>query len=159
MIIAGTGHRPKYCPCKYKEDHPWLIELKSRLNQQLRSYDFDSVISGMALGWDLWLAEEAMKVGIPVCAYVPFEGQGEAWPTKSRERYKKVLDKCETVLYLSTDYHERVFLDRDDKMIEDCDTVFALYNPVVKSGGTYYTYKKALKSKKNVINFWYEDDK
>jgi len=28
MIICGTGHRPKFCPCKYKDVHPWLDKLK-----------------------------------------------------------------------------------------------------------------------------------
>ena len=35
LVIAATGHRPKYCPCKYKENHPWLDDLKNRLYADL----------------------------------------------------------------------------------------------------------------------------
>lgn len=83
MIIAGTGHRPKYCPCKYDENHPWLFDLKERLGiylgiwkNTLLNKEKLIVRSGMAIGWDTWLAEEALVMDIEVHCFVPFKGQG-----------------------------------------------------------------------------------
>lgn len=35
MIIAGTGHRQQFCPCGFKENHPWLLDLKFSLIVEL----------------------------------------------------------------------------------------------------------------------------
>lgn len=160
MIIAGTGHRPEYCPCKYKESHPWLNDLKNRLSYYLGIWnhtigDEDLIIrTGMAIGWDTWLAETALEMDLEIHAFVPFPGQEKAWPTKSREKYQKILDKSKEVCYTADKYHPRVFLDRDDAMITGVDKVVALLNPEAESGGTYYTVKKAESMNLEVINFW-----
>lgn len=159
MVKAmGTGHRPKFCPCKYREDHPWLVDLKSRLYADLdvgwSTGQIDVVITGMAIGWDTWLAEVALEVGIPVHAYVPFEGQGDRWPTKTKEKYMSILDRCDDVRYISKTYSQQAFLRRDRAMVDDSQLVLALLNPIVDEGGTYYTVKYAQEKKKDIINYW-----
>lgn len=154
MIIAGTGHRPKFCPCKYKENHPWLVALKDDLMLIFLQQRPTAVITGMAIGWDTWLAQVALEMGYPVWAYVPFRGQGENWPSSSRNEYKRILEASEKVLYISDEYHNDAFLKRDRAMVDDCDEVFALWNPEAQSGGTYYTVKYAEKNGKPITNFW-----
>lgn len=158
LVIAGTGHRPKYCPCKYNEKHPWLIDLKNRLYADLdvgwNTGRVSSIITGMAIGWDTWLAEVALDVGIPVQAYVPFESQGEKWPAKTKENYNKILDQCQNVLFISKTYNPQVFFKRDRAMIDDCDLVFSLLNPLADAGGTYYTVQYAKENKKPIENYW-----
>lgn len=82
MIIAGTGHRPKYCPCKYNDSHEWLVKLKADLAETLKKNKPEAVIGGMAIGWDTWLVQVALELKIPVYAYVPFREQGKKWPTE-----------------------------------------------------------------------------
>jgi len=152
-ILAGTGHRPKFCPCKYKDDHPWLADLKDRLRSFLSNQEC-IVRSGMALGWDLWLAEVALELGIEVHAYVPFQGQAQNWPTKSRKKYEKVINQVGEIHYTSEEYYPNVFLDRDIQLIEGSNEVLALLNPEAKTGGTYYTVNEAKKRGIHVVNFW-----
>lgn len=157
MIVAGTGHRPKFCPCKYKENHPWLLDLKERLKLHLSVNKIDTVITGMAIGWDTWLAQVAIEMNIPIHAYVPFKGQSDAWPTQSRKTYDEILKKSECVKYISESYSSEAFLKRDREMVDDCDTVLALLNPLANNGGTYYTVQYAMRNNVPVINFWKDE--
>jgi uncharacterized phage-like protein YoqJ len=154
MIVCGTGHRPKYCPCKYKFNHPWLIDLKKDLKQKLLEFNVRTVISGMAIGWDTWIAQEALSLDIPVHAYVPFRGQEKAWPSDSRKMYEDILVCSEKVIYVNEEYSAGAFLERDRAMVDNSEHVFALLNPASNSGGTFYTVNYAKQNKKPVTNFW-----
>lgn len=156
MIIAGTGHRPKYCPCGYKDDHPWLNNLKKRIENELEVKEVKRVISGVALGFDMWLAEAALKLGIPLHCYVPYSEQGKKWPEQSRKRLANILYAAEIVVHVSTSYTQDCFLKRDRLMVEDSDEILALWNPEVISGGTFYTVKYAQSKGKVVTNLWQE---
>ena len=153
-IVFGTGHRPKFFPCGYNEDMPWALSVKAELRQRLQAVKPDHVISGMAIGWDTWLAEEAIKLRIPVHAYVPFEGQGKKWPKESQKRYQNIIDRAEKVITISRSYSNDAFLKRDEAMVDNADIGFILWNPEVKTGGTYYTKEYAIKNKKPLVNFW-----
>ncbi len=154
MIICGTGHRPKYMPCLYEESHEWAKEKKDLIRLNLLQDNPDLVISGMAIGWDTWLAEESLNLNIPVHAYIPFRGQGGKWPQKAKDRYQKILDKSQKVKYISESYNKMAFFKRDEAMVLESTLVYALLNPEVDSGGTFYTVKYAKSQNKRVINFW-----
>ena len=153
-IIAGTGHRPKWMPCKYDESHEWAHTIKTELREGLKDLKPKAVISGMAIGWDMWLAEAAISVGVPLWAYIPFRGQGKNWPTVSQNRYNRILKNAEKVIHTSEEYSKNCFFIRDEKMIDDCTLVFALHNEEIKRGGTFYTVNYANKLKRTVINYW-----
>ena len=154
MIICGTGHRPKFCPCKYKEDHPWLNKLKEDLAIAYKEDGVTTVISGMAIGFDTWIAQVALSLDIPVHAYVPFKGQGSQWPTSSRKEYERILSLSEKVVYISDTYSNEAFLKRDRAMVDAADEVYALLNPESTSGGTFYTVKYAKDNNKPITHFW-----
>lgn len=154
MKITGTGHRPKYMPCGYDEYHPWAIKIKKNLQQELEEIQPALVITGMAIGWDTWLAETAINLHIPIHCYIPFLGQGNNWPNIARQRYGSILNRAAEVIYIQEEYTIDCFFKRDEAMIDNCDMVFALLNPEACSGGTYYTVNYALKHNKVVKNFW-----
>ena len=154
MIIAGTGHRPKYCPCKYNEKHEWLLNLKVDIKNKLLELGAAGVISGMAIGFDTWLAQVALDMGLQLRCYVPFIGQGDNWPSNSKKEYNRILDLASSIEFISNSYSNEAFLKRDRRMIDDCNEVFALLNPESTSGGTYYTVQYALENKKKVHHLW-----
>lgn len=165
MHIAGTGHRPKYCPCKYNNNHPWLTNLKNRLRTRLieiadNHYEFSNtplvIRAGGAIGWDTWLAQVALELSLPLHLYLPFPDQGMQWPTDSRVEYERIKSLASNVVYTSPAYHPDVFLKRDVDMITGCGKIFALLNPEVNSGGTFYTVGKAKELGIKVENFWRE---
>jgi uncharacterized phage-like protein YoqJ len=153
-IIAATGHRSKFCPCKYKDEHPWLDNLKLDLKQRLLAVKPDHVIVGGAIGWDTWVAEVALECKLPIHLYIPFEGQGKKWFAASKRKYDEIRKQAAKEIILSPEYNSEVFHVRDRAMVDNCDIVFSLLNPVVKSGGTHYTVGYAKENKKPVINFW-----
>lgn len=154
MIIAGTGHRPQFCPCGFDENHPWIDLLKGRIRENLVSKYATTVIYGSAIGFDTWLAEVALELSIPIHAYVPFKGQGSNWPDKARKKYQDLLDRADLVKYTSMDYSKDAFFKRDRAMVDDCDEVFSLLDPNKTSGGTYYTVQYAKEKNKIVTNLW-----
>ena len=159
FILAGTGHRPKYCPCKYKDKHPWLQNLQGRLKLYLLGLDTaapDGIIvrTGGAIGWDTWLAQVALHLGLELHLYLPFPDQGKKWPSDSREEYEKIKGLATEVNFTSETYYPKVFLDRDKQMIEGSSQIVSLLNPQAESGGTYYTVNEAKKLNIPVINFW-----
>ena len=154
LIIAGTGHRPKYCPCKYNNNHPWLLDLKNRLRSYLSDSRPDIIRAGGAIGWDTWLAQIALELEIDLHLYLPFDGQGNAWPDESRKEYKRIKSLASKINYTSDHYYPKVFIDRDIQMITGADKVVALLDPNVNSGGTFYTVGEAKKLGLEIVNFW-----
>ena len=154
MKVAATGHRPQSLPCRFDEEHPWLTKLKSDLNDWLIEHKPELVITGMALGWDTWVAEECIKLEIPIHCYIPFKDQGSKWSFTDMCRYENIIKKSDKVFTLSQEYYPECFLKRDRAMVDSADFIIALLDPEIKHGGTRYTYSYANKQKKPTKNFW-----
>ncbi len=92
MILAGTGHRPLKLGGEYNMNGPVSNALRAVTREVLLREDPDEVVSGMALGFDMILAEEAIELGFLVTAAIPFEGQELSWPEVSRLRYRRLLE-------------------------------------------------------------------
>jgi len=154
MIVTGSGHRCSYFPGKYDEKHPWAVDLKERLSNWIFENKPSLIISGMALGYDTFLAEEAVRQKIPFDAYVPFPSQSSNWPQSSKARYLNLLGYARETIVTSDKYSNAAFLERDCQMVDACDLILALLDPKVSKGGTYHTVSYARKKNKEVINLW-----
>ena len=152
--VAITGHRPTYFPCGYNEQDPWILNLRERLSGWLKVNDVELMIDGMALGFDQIAVEEAIKLKIPFDAYIPFKGQGKNWPLKSREKYNNLLGYARRSVLVSEEYSNEAFFKRDERMVDDCDLVLALWNPEAQKGGTFHTVSYAKSKGKEIVNFW-----
>ena len=149
-VVAGTGHRPKYLPCGYDSEHPFINEVKDHIREVIK--DADIVISGLALGFDTWLAEVAIEMEIPLWVYLPFLGQAANWTINDREKYLDIRGKASRAIYVQDHYSKDCFHKRDRAMVDDANRVIALWNPDIKKGGTYYTVQYAEKNKKPISN-------
>ena len=141
MIIAGTGHRPEDCP--HDED-----SIRGFISRRLNDHkdNIVCVISGMASGYDLWLADEALKLDLDVVAARPWAGHA---PRKADseiywsviERAGFVVDTNEAVKYPGP----WVYHDRNHWMVENATHLMAYWSGK-ESGGTYecweYAYQK-----------------
>ena len=133
-IIAGTGHRPDKIGGQEEQ-------VREAIRVRLGHYLPSLVISGMALGYDQWLAEEAQKLGFPVCAAIPFLGQEDRWPPDARRVYEEILSKCASRWYIHfsrpTSYAHAVQLlqERNEWMVDRANLILSCYNGD-PSGGT-----------------------
>lgn len=127
IVVAGTGHR-------------WfggsdVVEIvQDWINNMLHTLQPRRVISGMAIGFDTYLAREALKQGIPLVAAVPFKGQEDKWPEHVRGDYRKLLNRAERVHIVCARYERGAYQQRNEWMVNNCDLLLAAWNG--KPGGT-----------------------
>lgn len=159
-IVAGTGHRPQDLFFKYDETHKDCIKYKLYISDYLEEHasQIDYVISGMSLGFDVWIAEIAQLQHLKVHAYIPFKDQDSVWPPHSKKRYQKILSKCDNVIITSEgDYSAAKMQIRNKRMIDSCTHVLAFWNPTKMFGGTYNCLQYAKKKDRPIHNIWMED--
>lgn len=152
-IVAGTGHRPKYLPCKYDTSHEFYVKLKKTLDEAIKKEKPECIITGMALGWDILLAESALNNGVPMHCYIPFDGQEKGWPPEQQEIYNRIIDKANTVIIFNKEYHKDAYFNRDKAMVDDCDELWTLFNGSPKTG-TGYTMRYAKSVNRPMRHFW-----
>ena len=127
MIVAGTGHR-RWDPATAAAVQHWLYGRLGDLKPE-------RVISGMALGFDTWLAADALQQGIPLIAAVPFEGQERCWPQRAQEQYRDLLKSAAEVQIISQGpYSPRMYQVRNEWMVDHCDLLLAGWTG--EKGGT-----------------------
>jgi uncharacterized phage-like protein YoqJ len=153
MIVAGTGHRPNKLGGYGKDAQQRLIDLAIDFFDSHAGEQVTEVISGMALGWDMALAEAACQLEIPWTAAIPFEGQQLAWPRPSQEAYEKTLVFAKNIVYVcEPGYAAWKMQKRNEWMVDNCDAVLALWDG--SDGGTGNCIKYANKINKPIINLW-----
>jgi uncharacterized phage-like protein YoqJ len=153
MIYGGTGHRPNVL-CETMTYEDGMVLLINYAIEILPSYKPTKIISGMALGWDQAVAQAAVALGIPFIAAVPFVGQEFVWKDQQKTEYTRLLSLASEVKIVSPGgYTTQKYHERDKWMVDNSDSMLALWSGVEK-GGTYSTIKYAKKVQKPVFNVW-----
>ena len=156
MIIAGTGHRPNKIGgyAQEAQDKITTIAQTALSNAVITSRSTDNtIISGMALGWDTALALAAMSLRIPFIAAIPFKGQEKAWPPDSQQMYEFLLSKAtEVVTVCEGGYEAWKMQKRNEYMVDRADMILALWDGT--SGGTCNCIKYAQSVQKPITNVW-----
>lgn len=150
MIIAATGHRPN----KTGGYGPGPTEALDRLARAaLDLLQPESVIVGMALGWDTSVGWAAVSLGIPVHAAIPFPGQESRWPAQSQRNYRSLLACCASVAEVSPGpYSAQLMQIRNGWMVDQCPAVLALWEG--SAAGTGNCVRYATERRVPIINVW-----
>ncbi len=164
MIICGTGHRPPKLGGYTVDVFDRLVGLAEEyLSEQeaLLMLDPDNsqpeltkVISGMALGWDMALAQACVNLHVEWTAAIPFNGVQSRWPSESIKIWSDLLDQADVVHYVSEGgYAAYKMHKRNEWMVNHSDKVVALYSgdPL---GGTAACLHYAKSKGKTVDNLW-----
>lgn len=150
MIIAATGHRPNKLG-----GYGVAAQMKLRFiaTEYLNRVKPESVICGMALGWDQAVGFAAVGLGIPVHAAVPFEGQELAWPLESQYEYRSLIACCasRTVVFPGG-YCAYAMQMRNEWMVDRCNRVMAMWDG--SAGGTANCIKYAVKRGVTIDNLF-----
>lgn len=157
MVIAFTGYRPEKMPFqenkrdkRYLPFRAVLIQVVSRLIELGGTY----FISGVARGFDTWVAEDIIKLrkknkNIRLECAIPFPGQSDSWEKADKKRRYKILTEADKSVIVSESYSRVCFFIRNRYMVDEADVVVCAFNG--KSGGTAYTVDYAIKQNKIVI--------
>ncbi len=144
-----TGHRPQKLPWGAREDDPRCAALKGRMEAAIRAAHaegYRSFFTGMALGCDTWFCEAALKLreeldGLRVLAALPCETQARSWGEADRNRYYRLLEACDRVDLLQTDYSPDCMLRRNRFMVDRSTLLIAAFNGSL--GGAMHTVNYA----------------
>ena len=111
--------------------------------------------SGGADGVDCWasLIVLELKKKNPVLKLhliLPHEGQADRWNDSAQDRYHSILEKADSVEYVSREYYDGCMLDRNHRLIEATGVLLAVYNGEWR-GGTAATVRYARKLDRRII--------
>ena len=158
--VMVTGHRPQHLsPGAEGEIRAWLRSMLIRLKGSPSTRASGVVaLSGMALGVDTWYAEEALALGVPVWAAVPFRGQPNIWGAADRARHAELLTRAWRVTELSPDTQPdrgtatQLLHERNAYMISVSDAALVVLRAdKEKSGGTAGAYRSLVEQQRK---FW-----
>ena len=137
-----TGHRPEKLAISENEIK---TALESKIQAAIQD-GYQTFISGMARGVDLWAAEIVLRLraeGLPVhliCAS-PYEGFENRWSAEWHKMYCRVLGAADLVKFICSGYSSSCFQIRNEWMVDHSSRVIAVYNG--SSGGTQNTLEYA----------------
>lgn len=139
-----TGHRPEKC----KRSEKYLRkQLKIKIQEAIDK-GYDTFITGMAQGVDIWAAEEVLKIKaghdeIKLICAVPFYGVERNRTPEQQECYRLILNSADEVVYVCKKYRRWCFYARDEWMVDHSSSVIAVFNGT--HGGTEHTVNYARK--------------
>lgn len=123
--VAVTGHRPDKLGGYNAIDNFKAIRRHMRdLLEQAPDGEL-ILLSGGALGIDQFWIEVGLYLQLPVIAVLPFRGYNNKWPLSSQQEYDKLLEKCEDVIYTSTEYTPDAYQKRNEFLVDNSDVLVA----------------------------------
>ena len=142
ISCAFTGHRPHKFPWKDNEADPRCIALKETLAEQIAMLARAGVteyFTGGADGVDCWAAEIVLTMreknpALKLHCLLPHEGQADRWSDSAQERYHSILERADSVDYVSRQYYDGCMIDRNHRLVESAGLLLAVFNGVRRSG-------------------------
>lgn len=116
---------------------------------------FQTFISGMARGVDLWAAEIVLALrdegaAVRLICASPYRGFESRWGRDWQERYRLVMERADLVRFICPAYSRDCFQRRNEWMVDHSARVIAVYNG--EPGGTRNTVEYAQWHNVPVIN-------
>lgn len=124
-----TGHRPEKLIITEQEA---VLSLTQEITTAIQS-GFQTFISGMARGVDIWAAEIVLSLrdeGHPIrliCAS-PYNGFECRWSEAWQRRYADVMQRSDLVRYICRGYSPACFQIRNEWMVDHSARVIAVFN-------------------------------
>lgn len=157
-VVAFTGHRPKKFPWRYDELDPRCVALKAVLTEQITALadaGITQFLSGMAEGADVWsalsvLALQEKNPKVKLHCILPCREQADKWTASSQDLYRSILERADSIVYVSRAYHKNCMLERNRFLVDHASALLAVYNGEWR-GGTAATMRYAQKLGREII--------
>ena len=157
-ICAFTGHRPSRFPWGYDETNQDCIALKEILTGEiirLTDIGVTGFLSGMAEGVDTWasvivLALREKNPAIKLHCILPCKTQADNWSSTSKTIYHSILERADSIVYVSREYHKTCMMERNRFLVDHSDILLAVCQRIPRSG-TIATVNYARNAGKEII--------
>ena len=144
-----TGHRPQGLNqtqrAYIKAVLPAIVE------ELVKDYRVDTLLSGMAQGIDLIWAGIARQSSLRLEAYIPFPDQTKGWDAEWVSYREELMGSASFIHQASNSYATWAFHKRNDMMLDNCDVVVAVWDPRRRGGGTASVVRKARERGKPLV--------
>lgn len=152
-ICCFTGHRPNKLS-KSEKEVKYLLKIEV---ERAISEGFDSFISGMAMGFDIWAAETVLELrekypNLQLICAVPYNGFERMRNADEKTRYRNILNKASNVCVLASKYSYSCFQYRNMWMVDRSQKVIAAF--CGQNGGTKNTIEYAKNNKIEIVNIF-----
>ena len=81
---------------------------------------------------------------------LPCKEQADKWSASSRDLYHSILDRADSIVYVSRTYYKNCMLDRNRFLVDHTAALLAVYNGE-RRGGTAATMRYARKMGREII--------
>lgn len=143
--ISVTGHRrlPYTAPSR----------IRGAVHELVDRFPGATWLTGGSVGADQLVAEELLNLGQRVELVLPFapDVQSAQWTADQRRRLLEHVERVAGVEIMRGDYHEAGYRERNQRLVERADLLFAVWRGGV-CGGTAFTVKEAIK--RGVPIYW-----
>lgn len=134
------------------------MALKAVLAEQIAALvnaGFTQFLSGMAEATDTWSALSVLGLRvknptIKLHCILPCKEQADKWSASSRDLYHSILDRADSIVYVSRSYYKNCMLDRNRFLVDHAATLLAVYNGE-RRGGTAATIRHAQRLGREII--------
>ena len=145
-----TGHRPEKLDESPEEVQAWL---ESQIDHAVAD-GYTTFISGCAMGVDIWAGQIVLRKReenpkIHLIAATPWPGFSSRWNDEWRRQYSDLLQNSDLVVNVCNHYHNGVFQQRNEWMVDHSNRLIAYYNG--SAGGTKNTIDYAVKNEIEVV--------
>lgn len=148
MILSFTGHRPDKLG-GYNIPNPIYNCVVQETKKLIQYLNPDKCITGMALGFDQYVAQICCELNIPFIAAVPFVGQESVWNEQAKITFKKLLSKAkDIVIVCEGSYASYKLQKRNEWMVDNSDCLIACWDGTL--GGTFNCIKYASSKNKQM---------
>lgn len=133
-----SGHRPEKLDEPEENVRNWLSE---QIDQAIAA-GYTTFISGCAMGVDIWagqlvLQKKEKNPALHLIAATPWPGFSNRWSIDWQQQYSNLLKDADWVVPVCNHYHNGVFQQRNEWMVDHSNRVIAYYNGA--PGGTKNT--------------------
>ena len=124
-----TGHRPERLGMPESDV---IFGLKEEIRTAIAD-GFQTFISGMARGVNLWAAEIVLALrdegaAVRLICASPYRGFESRWSREWQERYRRVMVQADLVRFICPGYSGDCFQRRNQWMVDQSTRVIAVYN-------------------------------
>lgn len=161
--VAFTGFRPakfrRIAPDKDMDTlREGVIGRCEMAVEWLAERGYNTFITGMAEGFDLWAAGAVLSVkkfypDLRLIAFIPHPEQTERFSTESLMLYREILTFTDERFCVSDRHTSCCYFDRNRLMLAHSSLLVCYYDDLgIDSGGTKFTVENAQKDGRTIIN-------